>query len=126
MEVVIAIMIKMKFLKKSVAFFQAMDANANEAVIINGNSSKAFKVSREIRQGCLISTLLFIIPLEGLSKNLEHAVKRKYLRGVTFQEENLELVHPFIPITPPCSLQTSRKMLSDVRNCSIILARLQL
>ena len=52
---------------------------------VNGTSTKPFKVTRSLRQGCLLSMLLFIIAAEGMAELIRNNqdIKGYYITGKT-------------------------------------------
>jgi hypothetical protein len=55
---------------------------ANFSVLNNGYPSKNFKGSRGLRQGCLLSTFLFSLVVEGLSRLIHVARVDGSIKGV--------------------------------------------
>eukprot|EP00253_Pinus_taeda_P029842 PITA_29842 len=55
-------------------------------VLINGSASHFFHVERELRQGCLLSPLLFLIVREGLSRLLDREKREGRLGGLKVNE----------------------------------------
>lgn len=51
-------------------------------VLINGSSSKNFSASRGLKQGCMLSPLLFILVMEGLSRLLLEEKQVGSIRGI--------------------------------------------
>ena len=45
----------------------------NSIVLINGKQSKPFKIKNSVRQGGVLSSLLFLIFIDGLRKELEQS-----------------------------------------------------
>jgi hypothetical protein len=78
-----------------IGFISAIPENANAAVILNGRITKSFDISRSVRQGCPISSLFFVMILEGISCMIQKKVQSRQLRGVAFREENNKLAHLF-------------------------------
>jgi len=56
--------------------------STNYVILVNGNPSPFFKSSRGLRQGCPLSPLLFLLVVEGLSKDIEVKVREKKLTGL--------------------------------------------
>ena len=57
------------------AVLQNLYANDRTCIQSDGKISKEFPVNQGVRQGCVLSPLLFNIFMSGLSKNLEHENK---------------------------------------------------
>ena len=55
---------------------------SNFVVLVNGNPSRFFPVSRGIRQGCPLSPLLCILIIEILSLLIQNAQQRGVITGV--------------------------------------------
>ena len=45
--------------------------SAKFVVLINGKPTNFFKSTRGVRQGCLLSPLLFLLGVEGLSRDIK-------------------------------------------------------
>ena len=56
--------------------------SASFVVLINGSPSNIFRASRGLRQGCLISPFLFLLIVDSLSRNIEHAKIEGSFKGV--------------------------------------------
>jgi hypothetical protein len=54
-------------------WIMACVVSTSYATLINGEATKFFKRSKGLRQGCLLSPLLFILVMEGLSLSLKKA-----------------------------------------------------
>jgi len=66
--------------------------STNFVVLINGRPTSFFKSSREVRQGCPLSPLLFLLVVEGLSRVIQEQVKEKKLEGV-YVARGLRITH---------------------------------
>jgi hypothetical protein len=55
-----------------VHFVNAMQFTAASTVRLNDRVSKYFRNKRPVRQGCLVSSLLFIIAMDALSRMLQY------------------------------------------------------
>jgi hypothetical protein len=62
------------------------------AILINGVATPFFHAERGLRQGFLLSPLLFILVAEGLSRAISHAKARGYFLGIKIVN-NLNLTH---------------------------------
>ena len=67
-------------------------SSANFAILVNGTPSWFFAASRGIRQGCLLSPLLFILVIEGLSLLISDAREHGLIRGIKISP-SLALTH---------------------------------
>ena len=67
-------------------------SSANFAVLVNGSPSSLFPASRGIRQGCPLSSLLFILVIEGLSLLIEDAKRNGKVKGIKISS-HLFLTH---------------------------------
>jgi len=56
---------------------------ANIVVLINGKPTDLFKSSRGLRQGFPLSPLLFLVFLEGTSRDIKEQVRDKKLEGIS-------------------------------------------
>ncbi|GMI78979.1 hypothetical protein HRI_001567200 [Hibiscus trionum] len=63
------------------------------SVLINGSSTKSFRISRGLRQGCPLSPLLFNIVAEGLSSFLKKATSRGFFNGVSIGDSDVKISH---------------------------------
>ena len=52
--------------QKIVTIIRAMCENADLSVLHNGNISQSFQINAGVKQGCLLSPLLFIIVLDEI------------------------------------------------------------
>ena len=53
-------------------------------VLINGVAYRFFRFGRELRQGCPLAPLLFLVVAEGLSRALLSAKSNGFFRGISF------------------------------------------
>jgi len=61
--------------------------NENSSTVLNnGNRSKLFNINKGVRQGCPLSSLIFIVCIELLSNHIE---TNENIKGI--QLENLEI-----------------------------------
>ena len=65
------------------------------SVIINGNPTKEFSMSKGVRQGDPLSPFLFIIAMEGLSVAMKIAMDKGIYEGIKFSQSNICLSHLF-------------------------------
>jgi hypothetical protein len=85
----------MGFPAKFITFFNAITINANTAVLINGRPTKVIDITRSVRQGCPIAPLLFILALQALDCLLKDALARESLKGIWFEEVEVQVSHQF-------------------------------
>eukprot|EP00253_Pinus_taeda_P030540 PITA_30540 len=57
-------------------------SNVSFALLINGAASPFFKGQRGLRQGCLLSPLLFLLVAEGLSRLIHKARRTDKIKGI--------------------------------------------
>eukprot|EP00253_Pinus_taeda_P033955 PITA_33955 len=57
-------------------------SNVSFAVLINGATTPFFKSQRGLRQGCLLSPLLFLLVTEGLSRLIHNARRSNKIKGI--------------------------------------------
>lgn len=88
-----ALLRKLGFGDKFVKFVLAITASANSKIVVNGRTTRAIEISRSVRQGCPLSSLLFIIVMECLDKNLQKALEIGRIEGIQLREEALHLMH---------------------------------
>ena len=65
---------------------------AQFAVLVNGAPSIFFKSERGIKQGCPLSPLLFLLVIEGLSKNIQDGKTKGMIKGIKLCK-NLSIMH---------------------------------
>ncbi|CAK8571295.1 unnamed protein product [Lathyrus sativus] len=58
------------------------------SVLVNGSTTKDFKMERRLRQGDLLSLFLFVIVMEGLTGLKKKAVELGDFRGFQFNDED--------------------------------------
>lgn len=59
------------------------------SILINGKAKGRIKPSRRIRQGDPISTFMFVIAMDYLSRILQHLEERHKIKGVVINDLNL-------------------------------------
>jgi hypothetical protein len=57
-------------------------SSAKFVVLINGNPTRFFKSTRGLRQGFPLSPLLFLLIIEGLSRDIQEQVRAKKIEGI--------------------------------------------
>ncbi len=77
-EFLFKIMEKLNFGEKFLKWVKIMYLETSSRLIINGNVSKSFRLTRGVRQGCPLSPLLYIICAESL---LEYVRKNETVKG---------------------------------------------
>lgn len=78
------------------------------AVLLNERFTQPFSIIDSIRQGCPLSTILFIIAIDVLSNLLRQAAIGTHISGVSFEEHGFQVmygiyvddIHLFIRDTP--------------------------
>jgi hypothetical protein len=65
-DYLIQILEHIEFPDYTLSFVKAILGTASSRLIINGRRSEAFKISRSVRPGCLLSPCLFLLGLELL------------------------------------------------------------
>ena len=66
--------------------------SAQFAVSINSAPSIFFKSEKGIKQGCPLSPFLFLLVIEGLSKNIQDAKAKGMIKGIKICK-NLSITH---------------------------------
>jgi hypothetical protein len=66
--------------------------STNFAVLTNGRPTNLFNISIELRQGCPLSPLLFILIMEGLSRSLLERVGSNNIVGIPIAR-GLRIMH---------------------------------
>jgi hypothetical protein len=56
--------------------------SANYVVPINGKPTNFFKITRGLMQGCPLSLFLFLLVVEGLSRDIKEKVREKKIEGI--------------------------------------------
>eukprot|EP00253_Pinus_taeda_P006972 PITA_06972 len=65
-----------------VSWIMGCITNVSFAILINGAASPFFKSQRGLRQGCLLSPLLFLLVAEGLSRLIHKARRSDKIKGI--------------------------------------------
>lgn len=63
---------KMGFHTKWIAQVMSLNENAAASVIVNGETSKTFRIHRSVRQGCPLAPYLFLLTADVLGQMLQH------------------------------------------------------
>lgn len=63
-------------------------SSANFVVLINGSPTSFFKASRGLCQGCLLSPLLFLLVIEGLSQLVLQAKSIGNVKGIKVSDHH--------------------------------------
>jgi hypothetical protein len=73
----------------------AITVNVNAIVIVNGKATGEIRITRLVRQVCLIAPLQFILLLEPVNWILKKAISGGSTRGVYFDEIDVHLAQQF-------------------------------
>lgn len=65
------------------------------SILINGQPTSIFYLSRGLRQGDPLSPFLFILCMKGFSTMLRHAEQQQSSHGVPFSHQGLSISHLF-------------------------------
>ena len=78
---------------KWVSWIKSIFESSSISVLVNGSPSGEFKPTRGLRQGDLLSSLLFNIVGEGLSRMLQIGSEQKKFIGVSFPNNEGVITH---------------------------------
>lgn len=78
---------------KFISYICASTMGAASNMLLNGRFTTPFPILRSIRQGCPLSTFLFVMVMEILSNMLSRAIANGHLHGVTFPELEYQIIH---------------------------------
>lgn len=92
---IVAILIKFGFGPQFIKFIQATRSSATSTVLINGRLSPRFNIRRSVKQGCLLSPLLFVIALDALSRIIQNEAEQGTITGVEIEELGIINAHSF-------------------------------
>lgn len=73
------------------AFFHAITGNASSVLRINGRHSA--EIQRSVRQGDPLSSIIFVIAMDALSKMLLAEMEKGFIRGIQVPEIGLHYCH---------------------------------
>ncbi|KAJ0075024.1 hypothetical protein Patl1_34399 [Pistacia atlantica] len=90
-----AVMCKMGFCSTWINVIMNCLSSVSYLVLINRIPQKSFKPSRGIRQGDPLSPYLFIIGAEALSRLIQDAEDRGYIKGVPMGRSRMRISHLF-------------------------------
>lgn len=76
------VMYKIGLVREEVAWIMGCIYNTSMVVIINDSDSKFFHPSRGLRQGCVLSPLLFILVMDSLSIKINRVAENGWFRGI--------------------------------------------
>nr|KAJ0222557.1 hypothetical protein LSAT_V11C200085590 [Lactuca sativa] len=85
----------MAFGDKSRKWIHGCLSSANASVLVNGNPTTEFPVTRGVRQGDPLSPFLFIIAMEGLHVAAQSAIDRHFIQGVKLPHAGPTISHLF-------------------------------
>lgn len=74
-------------------FLKASFTSAASAIVLNGVPTSSFSLKRSVRQGCPLSPLMFIIAFDVLSLQLQEAIVRRTIQGVSFSRIGVRALH---------------------------------
>lgn len=74
-------------------FLKAGFQSAASAIVLNGIPTACFSLKRSVRQGCPLSPLMFIMAFDVLSLQLQAAVVRKSIQGISFARIGVRTLH---------------------------------
>lgn len=74
-------------------FLKAGFTSAASAIVLNGIPTSSFSLKRSVRQGCPLSPLMFIMAFDVLSLQLQLAITRGTIQGVTFSRIGVRTLH---------------------------------
>lgn len=74
-------------------YIRASIVGATSSVLLNGQSTAPFPISRSIRQGCPLSALLFVVVMDVLSNMISSATADGHMHGVNFLELDYHIGH---------------------------------
>ena len=80
---------KLNIGKKNLEFLKLFYRDIYSKIEINGITTTKIKINRGIRQGCLLSMLLFITCSDLLTR---HILKNKQIKGITLQKTNFKII----------------------------------
>ena len=72
---------------KFISFLKSMYKDAKSSVITNGYQSEYFDITRGIRQGDMLSALLYIIQMEPLAEKIR---QNKSIKGIKVKLNNMQ------------------------------------
>ncbi len=78
----------LNFGDKFIGYVKTMYKDIESMVINNGNSGKLFKLQRGVRQGCPLSTYLFITALETLANKIRN---EKNIKGIKIDNKEIKI-----------------------------------
>ena len=64
---------KMGFHEQWTKQVMSLNLNASASILVNGQSTKTFKLQRSVRQGCPLAPYLFLLTVDVLGQMLQHA-----------------------------------------------------
>lgn len=74
-------------------FMKAGFSMAASTIVLNGHPTHRFSLRRSVRQGCPLSPLLFIMSFDVFSLQLQAAITRGTIQGVTFSRIGVRTLH---------------------------------
>ena len=135
-----AMLRKMQFPEKWISWIMQCITTVSYSVLVNGEPSKNFIPSSGLRQGDPLSSYIFILCLEVLSKNLSHLQETKELEGLkiarnapksshlfsqmmlySFSRQNQKIDGQLKKLSPPFARNLERRL--TLRNHTLFLAQ---
>ncbi|XP_057755452.1 uncharacterized mitochondrial protein AtMg01250-like [Arachis stenosperma] len=83
----------MGFVHRWRAWVMECVTNASISVLINGSSSKPFKLERGLRQGDPLSPFLFVLVVDVLHRMVGEAIRNSCISSLLVGRDSIELSH---------------------------------
>lgn len=90
-----AMLRKMRFPENWIQWIMQCITTVSYAVLVNGEPSNIFYPSAGLRQGDPLSSYIFILCMEILSRNLTHLQRKKELEGLKIARSAPKISHLF-------------------------------
>ncbi|KAL3682578.1 hypothetical protein R1sor_000600 [Riccia sorocarpa] len=86
---------QMQFGEIFISLVKTLNNNASSCVRINGNTSKAFQISRSVRQGCPLSPLLFTLAIQVLTDAVNSLMRNGQLKGIDLTKIGVQYIQGY-------------------------------